>query len=103
MSTATWTFLDNHTHVLVCIARDASSTMRDIAERVDITERAVQRIVGDLVDGGYVTRARTGRRNVYTIALEQPLRHPLEQSTHLDALLNLLVRDHLEPSATTPS
>lgn len=90
MSTPGWTFLANHTHVLVCIDRDPTVTMRAIAEQVGITERAVQRIVGELVEGGYLTRSREGRRNSYTINSERPLRHPLEQGTRLDALLGLL-------------
>lgn len=90
MSTATWTFLSNHTHVLVCIARDPAVTMREVAGKVGITERAVQRIVRDLVDGGYLTRDRQGRHNVYTVRTARPLRHPLEAGTDLQALLDVL-------------
>lgn len=90
MSTATWTFLSNHTHVLVCIARDPAVTMREVAGQVGITERAVQRIVRDLVDGGYLTRHRQGRHNVYTVRTARPLRHPLEAGTDLQALLDVL-------------
>jgi len=90
MSPDGWTFLANHTHVLVCIARDPATTMRSIADQVGITERAVQRIVAELVEGGYLRRHREGRRNVYTINLSRPLRHPLERGTRLDALLGLL-------------
>jgi DNA-binding MarR family transcriptional regulator len=90
MSTAGWTFLSNHTHVLVCLTRDPSVTMKEVADRVGITERAVQRIVRDLVDGGYLTRHRQGRRNVYAVRTERPLRHELEQRTHLGALLEVL-------------
>ena len=78
MSTVGWTFLTNHTHVLVCIARDPGTTMRSIAEQVGITERAVQRIIGELMEGDYLTRTRDGRRNEYTLDLSAPLRHPLE-------------------------
>ena len=97
MSTATWTFLSNHTHVLVCIARDPAVTMREVADQVGITERAVQRIVRDLVDGGYLTRQREGRHNVYGVRAERPLRHHLEQSTDLGALLEIL---HARSSTT---
>lgn len=90
MSTVAWTFLTNHTHVLVCIARDPEVTMRAVADQVGITERAVQRIVHELVEGGYLRRSRHGRRNVYHLQVDQPLRHPLEADTHLDALLDLL-------------
>jgi DNA-binding Lrp family transcriptional regulator len=90
MSTVGWTFLTNHTHVLVCIARDPGTTMRSIAENVGITERAVQRIVGELVEGGYLTRTRDGRRNEYRLDASAPLRHPLERGTRLEDLLAVL-------------
>jgi DNA-binding MarR family transcriptional regulator len=90
MSTAGWTFLTNHTHVLVCITRDPHATMRAIAEQVGITERAVQRIIGELVLERYLTRTRDGRRNTYTLNPAQPLRHPLERGTPLSELLTLL-------------
>ena len=90
MSMAGWTFLTNHTHVLVCITRNPDATMRTIAQEVGITERAVQRIVGELVEGGYLTRTRDGRRNEYAVNSAQPLRHPLERTTRLEELLALL-------------
>ena len=63
----TWGFLTNHAHVLLCVARDAGSRARDIAEQVGITERAAQRILADLITEGYVTRTKAGRRNHYEI------------------------------------
>ena len=60
---ATWTFLSNHAHVVVCIARDPSIRPRDIAAAVRITERAAQRIVSELAEAGYLERTRSGRRN----------------------------------------
>lgn len=48
---ARWTFLTNHAHVLLCLARDPELRLRDVAERVGVTERAVQRIVADLEEG----------------------------------------------------
>ena len=90
MSTPRWTFLANHAHVLVCIDRDPTATMRGIAGQVGITERAVQRIVADLVEDGYLERRREGRRNAYAIHRDRPLRHPLEESTSVDALLHLI-------------
>jgi DNA-binding IclR family transcriptional regulator len=85
-----WTFLTNHAHVLLCIARDPGARLRDVAERVGITERAAQRIVAELEQGGYVTRTRVGRRNHYDIHPELPLRHPVEQHRDIGALLTLL-------------
>lgn len=86
-SASTWTFLTNHAHVLVCIAEDPGARGRDIAARVGITERAVQAILADLVTDGYVTRTRVGRRNRYTLHVDQPLRHPLERDRTVGQLL----------------
>ena len=74
-----WTFLSNHGHVLVCLANDSQMRLRDVAENVGITERAVQRIVLDLEQAGVLSRERQGRRNRYRIDAVQPLRHPIEQ------------------------
>ncbi len=73
-----WTFLTNHAHVLVCIAQNPEVRLAEIARLVGIGERAVHGIVQDLVDAGYVLRARIGRHNVYEVRLDRPLRHPLE-------------------------
>lgn len=83
-----WTFLTNHGHVLVCIARDPGVRGRDIAAQVGITERAAQAIVADLVAAGYVHRERVGRRNRYTINAELPVRHPVEQPHSVGELLH---------------
>jgi DNA-binding MarR family transcriptional regulator len=85
----TWTFLSNHGHVLVYLARHPEARMRDVAELVGITERAVQRIVADLEQAGYVERVRLGRRNHYTVRGDLPLRHPLEQHQRVASLLVL--------------
>lgn len=85
-----WTFLTNHAHVLLCVARDPDIRHRDVAERVGITERAVQRIVADLVDAGYLERTREGRRNHYRLNLDLPLRHPLEQGHDVGEILRVL-------------
>ncbi len=82
-----WTFLTNHGHVLVCIAKDPGVRGRDIAERVGITERAAQAIVADLVEAGYVRRTRVGRRNHYEIDPDLPVRHPVEQPHRVGELL----------------
>ena len=87
-----WTFLSNHAHVLLLIARDPDVKLRDVALRVGITERAVQRIVADLEAADYLERIRTGRRNHYHIHSELPLRHPIESHTEVGALLNLILK-----------
>lgn len=89
-STAGWTFLSNHTHVLVCLAADGDLTLREVANRVGVTERAVQRIVAELEQAGVLRRTRDGRRNVYSIDAEVPLRHPLESHCRIGELLALV-------------
>lgn len=88
-----WTFLTNHAHVLLCLSADPELRLRDLAERVGITERAAQRIVAELADEGYLERQRVGRRNVYTVHLELPLRHPLERAHTVGELLG-----HIAPA-----
>ena len=85
-----WTFLSNHSHVLLCIAEDPDVRLRDVAVRVGITERAVQRIVAELEDAGYVSHERIGRRNRYEVNSDLPLRHPLEDHLAIGALLRVL-------------
>jgi hypothetical protein len=91
-----WTFLTNHAQVLVCIAEESDIRGRDIAERVGITERAAQSIVADLVNAGYVTRTREGRRNRYAVNPDGLLRHPLQADHTIGELLVALGR--LRPS-----
>jgi len=92
-----WTFLTNHAHVLLTIARDPEIRVRDIADRVGITERAAQRIVADLVLEGYLVRERVGRRNRYELRPAQPLRHPVERHAPVGALMALLAKAREEP------
>ena len=91
-----WTFLSNHAHVLVCLGQDPSARLRDIAQQVGITERAAQRIVGQLEEAGVLKREREGRRNHYWIDLDQPLRHALESHRTVGSLLEMFIsRSHL--------
>mgnify|MGYP002378246981 FL=1 len=101
-----WTFLTNHAHVLLCLARDPTARVRDIATSVGITERAVQRILSELEEGGYLTRQRDGRRNRYDVNGRQSLRHPIEMHNRVEALFGLVVRDPggaVEPAQPTPA
>lgn len=63
--------------------------MREVAQLVGITERAVQRIIADLERAGYIARGRNGRRNHYSIRTDLPLRHPLESHQPVAALIAL--------------
>src|SRR5579859_2105497 len=85
-----WTFLTNHAQVLVCIARDPGIRLRDIGERVGITERAAHRIVVELAGAGYITRSRNGRRNHYTINPHFPLPDPIAREQNVGELLAIL-------------
>lgn len=93
---AEWTFLTNHAHALLCIARDPGIRLRDVAERVGVTERAAQRIVNDLVEAGYLERLREGRRNYYRVRADRPLRHPVERGHRIGEILAVL-REPREP------
>ena len=86
-----WTFLSNHAHVLVCLALDPDARLRDVAASVGITERAVQKIVGDLEDAGVILRERSGRRNSYRLDVNAPLRHSLESHRSVGTLLSLML------------
>jgi DNA-binding transcriptional ArsR family regulator len=88
-----WTFLTNHTHILLCLARDPELRIRDIAEMVGITQRAVQRILVELEEGGALNHTREGRRNRYQVNLDCPLRHPLESAHLLRDVLATLLKD----------
>ena len=87
-----WTFFSNHGHVLVCLARDSEARLRDVAMQVGITERAVQKIVRDLQDAGYLEISKHGRRNRYRINNRKAMRHSLQAGVTIGQLLTLLNR-----------
>jgi len=84
-----WTFLSNYAHVLVCLAEDPTARMRDVGDRVGITERAAIRIVKHLEEADVLTKERNGRRNRYQINMGKALRHPIESNGTVGALLRL--------------
>ncbi len=86
----TWSFLTNHAQVLLCIANDPGIRLREIGDAVGITERAAHRIVAELADAGYISRARNGRRNRYTIQSHLPLPDPLARQQRIGDLLAVL-------------
>ena len=92
-SEKSWRFVTNHTQVLLCIARDPDIRLRDVAEMVGITERAVQRIVADLVEAGFLQRQRVGRRSRYVIDRGVEMRHPAQAGHDIGELLGLLALD----------
>lgn len=90
VSRAPWTLLSNHGHVLMCIAGDPEARLRDIAERVGITERSVFAIMNDLERAGMVRRGKVGRRNTYQIVRDARLRHPIEADHSVGELIDTL-------------
>ena len=90
LESSRWSFLTNHTHILVCLARAPETTVRNLALHVGITERSVQLILSDLEESGVVTRIKDGRRNHYEVNLQYQLRHPLESHHCLGDLLQAL-------------
>ena len=86
----TWTFLTNHAQVLLCLAEEPDIRLREVAERVGITERASQRILAELVEAGYVKVERVGRRNRYTVDREHTMRHSAQLGHEIGALLEAL-------------
>lgn len=86
-----WTFLTNHAHVLLCITADPGIRVRELAFRIGITERAVQRILADLEEGGFLVRERVGRRTHYRLSLDRPMRHPVEASRDVRVIVDAIV------------
>jgi len=87
-----WTFLTNHAHVLILLSRDPTMVLRQVAFQIGITERAVQRIIADLEEDGFIERQKVGRNNHYRILDHQPLRHPIESHRTIGDLIKLVSR-----------
>jgi DNA-binding transcriptional ArsR family regulator len=97
---AQWKFLTNHAHVLLCVAHEPEIRLREIADAVGITERAAHRIIAELEEGGYITRERKGRRNLYCFHPDAVMRHPNLQNSLLgDLTLGELVAPLIDPRA----
>ena len=90
---STWTFITNHARVMIVITQDPTVRLRDIASMLDITERAAQRIVTELVDDGYLSRTREGRRNSYTVNAEKPLRIPQAADMQIGDFISALLEN----------
>ena len=88
----TWTFLSNHAHVLVCVAKNPDVRLSEVAALVGVRERTVHRIVHELIDSGYISVTKEGRNNVYSVDLDKPLRHPLEADHNIQAIIAPLLK-----------
>jgi predicted ArsR family transcriptional regulator len=92
-----WTFLTRHAQALLCIADDPGIRLRDIGDRLGVTERAAHRIVGELEAAGYISRERRGRRNYYTVRHEAPLPDPVARDQKVGDLLGVLTGRRTAP------
>jgi DNA-binding MarR family transcriptional regulator len=97
LSAANWSFLTNHARVLLCIAHDPGIRLRDIAARLDITERSAYGIVTDLTQAGYIVKQKDGRRNRYRIQAHLPLPESTSQERTVGDVLALLTGDIAPP------
>jgi DNA-binding MarR family transcriptional regulator len=97
LSAASWTFLTNHARVLLCIAHDPGVRLRDIAARLDITERSAYGIVTDLAQAGYIVKQKDGRRNRYQIQTHLMLPEPTSRERTVGEVLALLAGDNAPP------
>lgn len=85
-----WTFLTNHGHVLICLTRDPDLRLRDLAELVGITDRAVSTIIHELENADYIKRTKVGRRNRYEVHTDRPMRHQVERGHEIGELIDAM-------------
>ena len=100
---ASWTFLTNHAHVLLCLVENPEARMREVAVRVGVTERAVQRIVAELEEAGYLSRMREGRANRYLVHEDLFLRHPVEGHCTIAGLIGMVLGNPRRPQSSRKS
>jgi predicted transcriptional regulator len=100
---ASWTFLTNHAHVLLCLVQNPEARMREVAVRVGVTERAVQRIVAELEEVGYLSRMREGRANRYLVHEDLFLRHPVEGHCTIAELSGMVLGNRRREGASRKS
>lgn len=99
VTVATWSFLTNHGRALLCIGRDPTVRLRDIAANLDITERRAHEIVTDLVAAGYVIKSKDGRRNRYEVQAHMPLPEAASRDRAVGDMLKLLGNSRHKSSA----
>ena len=87
---ADWSLLTNHGRLLLVIENEPGLRVRDMAERLQLTERSIALILRDLRESGYVTSRREGRRVIYAVVPEKPLRTEFLEHQTVGQLLGLL-------------
>lgn len=97
---ADWSLLTNHGRLLLAIENEPGLRVRDMADRLQLTERAIHLILRDLRESGYVTARREGRRVFYTVVPEKPLRSDQLGRHTVGQLLQLLAEAEGSPPAS---
>jgi DNA-binding MarR family transcriptional regulator len=87
-----WTFLSNHSHVLIALSKNPGMVLREVALLVGITERAVQKIISDLERDEFISKKKIGRQNIYKISQDKKLRHHLESHKSIGDLIQLIIK-----------
>ena len=87
---ADWSLLTNHGRLLLAIENEPGLRVRDMAERLELSERGVALILRDLRESGYVTSRREGRRVIYSVVPDKPFRSDLLGHHTVGELLGLL-------------
>ena len=102
-SPRTWTFITHHGLVLSYIYQKKTSTAREIAEHIGVTERTTHKIISDLEREGYLDKRKEGRRNVYSVNPDLPMRHHTIEDINVSNLLTALTsRDDLHEIMEPP-
>ena len=102
-SPRTWTFITNHGLVLSHIYQYPTSTAREIASRIGVTERTTHKIISDLEAEGYISKRKEGRRNVYSVNPDLPLRHHANKDVTVSDLLEALTSADLHGIMEPPA
>ena len=77
--------------MLVCLAQNPRARLREVADRVGVTERTAMRLITQLDEAGILKRVKNGRRNEYEIVMSKHLRHPLEAHCTIEELINMVL------------
>jgi len=89
-SSKSWTVFTNHAHVMILLSQDPKMVLREVALKIGITERAVQKIVADLQESGFIVKEKKGRANHYKLIFDKPLRHPIEAHKKVKEVIELI-------------
>lgn len=97
-----WSFFSNYAHVLVCLAQNPRSLLREVADKVGVTERTAMRLINQLDKAGILERVKQGRRNYYRITTDKHIRHPLEAHCTIEELLKPILQPVVDSNAQSP-